>query len=101
MRARGKSNHVNLNHPVGRSQEEPRRKTKVDSRVRAPEAQEYGLGAQHPGHLIAKKQTTGFSGMISFRINGGINEATIFLKACQVFTLGESLGAVESLCEHP
>ena len=55
----------------------------------------------HPGHAIAKAQSSGFSGMISFRISGGLTEATTFLKACQIFTLGESLGAVESLCEHP
>jgi len=55
----------------------------------------------HPNHHIAKKQSTGFSGVLSFRINGGLKEATNFLKACQVFILGESLGAVESLCEHP
>lgn len=50
---------------------------------------------------MAKRQSTGFSGMISFRINGGVTEAAEFLKACKVYTLGESLGAVESLCEHP
>lgn len=55
----------------------------------------------HPGHAVAKQQTSGFSGMISFRIAGGLNEATAFLKACNIFILGESLGAVESLCEHP
>eukprot|EP00048_Salpingoeca_helianthica_P014914 m.224207 g.224207 ORF g.224207 m.224207 type:complete len:496 (+) comp16420_c0_seq1:17-1504(+) len=55
----------------------------------------------HPNHLVAKTQSTGFSGMISFRIRGGVDEAARFLKACKVFTLGESLGAVESLCEHP
>lgn len=55
----------------------------------------------HPQHEIAKKQCTGFSGMITFFIKGGLNESKIFLEKCKVFTLAESLGAVESLCELP
>jgi cystathionine gamma-lyase len=55
----------------------------------------------HPGHEVAKKQNTGFSGMLSFRIKGGIDEAKKFLELCKVFTLAESLGAVESLAELP
>jgi cystathionine beta-lyase/cystathionine gamma-synthase len=47
------------------------------------------------------KQTGGFSGMITFRIKGGLKEAKIFLEATKIFMLAESLGAVESLCEHP
>jgi cystathionine gamma-synthase len=59
-----------------------------------------GLAA-HPGHEIAARQMRAFGGMISFRLRGGEETA---LKVCglvSVFTLGESLGGVESLIEHP
>jgi cystathionine gamma-synthase len=55
----------------------------------------------HPGHAVAAKQMRGFGGMVSFRLRGGEETA---LKVCglvSVFTLGESLGGVESLIEHP
>jgi cystathionine gamma-synthase len=55
----------------------------------------------HPGHELAAKQMRGFGGMVSFRLAGGEEAA---LRVCQrttVFTLGESLGGVESLIEHP
>jgi cystathionine gamma-synthase len=55
----------------------------------------------HPGHDIAAKQMRKFGGMVSFRLRGGEETA---LKVCglvDVFTLGESLGGVESLIEHP
>lgn len=55
----------------------------------------------HPQHELAKKQMIGFSGMVTFDIKGGLNEATTFLKALKVFTLAESLGGYESLCELP
>lgn len=55
----------------------------------------------HPGHDIAKKQMSGFGGMISFFIKGGRETAIRFLKNLKIFTLAESLGAVESLAEHP
>jgi cystathionine gamma-lyase len=42
-----------------------------------------------------------FSGMISFRIRGGLNEADVFLTSTRLFSLAESLGGVESLAEHP
>jgi cystathionine gamma-lyase len=42
-----------------------------------------------------------FSGMVSFRIKGGLTEANQFLKSTRLFTLAESLGGVESLAEHP
>ncbi len=45
--------------------------------------------------------TLSFTGMISFRIRGNLANAQAFLKAVKIFTLAESLGAVESLCEHP
>ncbi len=59
-----------------------------------------GLPA-HPGHQIAADQMRRFGGMVSFTVVGGQEEA---LKVCQrtrLFTLGESLGGVESLIEHP
>jgi cystathionine gamma-lyase len=55
----------------------------------------------HPQYELAKKQMSGFGGMISFDIQGGLPEARRFLERVQVFTLAESLGGVESLIEHP
>ncbi|MAF90346.1 MAG: cystathionine gamma-synthase [Bdellovibrionota bacterium] len=55
----------------------------------------------HPQHDLAKKQMTGFGGMISFFVKGGLDEARSFLEKVQVFSLAESLGGVESLIEHP
>jgi cystathionine gamma-lyase len=55
----------------------------------------------HPQHALARKQQRGFGGMISFVLRGGLDESRRFLSACQVFTLAESLGGVESLIEHP
>ena len=55
----------------------------------------------HPQHALARKQATGFGGMISFVLDGGLEESRKFLSACQIFTLAESLGGVEALIEHP
>lgn len=55
----------------------------------------------HPQHELAKKQMRGFSGMVTFYIKGGLKEASEFLKNVKVFTLAESLGGFESLCELP
>lgn len=55
----------------------------------------------HPQHALAQKQQRGFGGMISFVLKGGLDESRRFLSACQIFTLAESLGGVESLIEHP
>lgn len=55
----------------------------------------------HPQHELAKKQMSGFSGMITFFIKGGLNASRKFLESVQVFALAESLGGVESLIEHP
>jgi cystathionine gamma-lyase len=52
-------------------------------------------------HEVAKKQMRGFGGMITFRVKGGKEQASKFLKAVKVFTLAESLGGVESLCQSP
>lgn len=55
----------------------------------------------HPQHKVAVRQSSGFSGMLSFYIKGGIEEATKFLQAVKVFCLAESLGGFESLADHP
>jgi len=55
----------------------------------------------HPQHALAKKQQRGFGAMISFVLKGGLAESRRFLSACQIFTVAESLGGVESLIEHP
>ncbi len=55
----------------------------------------------HPQHALAKEQMSGFGGMLSFYIDGGLNEAQKFLSSVKLFTLAESLGGVESLVEHP
>ncbi|MGE0395395.1 MAG: PLP-dependent aspartate aminotransferase family protein [Kofleriaceae bacterium] len=55
----------------------------------------------HPQHALARKQASGFGGMISFVLKGGLDESRRFLSACQIFTVAESLGGVESLIEHP
>jgi cystathionine gamma-lyase len=55
----------------------------------------------HPQHALAKKQMSGFGGMITFFIKGGLPEARQFLEKVKIFTLAESLGGVESLIEHP
>jgi cystathionine gamma-synthase len=55
----------------------------------------------HPGHEIAAKQMRGFGGMVSFRLRAGEDAALAVCGRTRVFTLGESLGGVESLIEHP
>ena len=55
----------------------------------------------HPQHELAKKQMSGFGGMITFFIKGGLSASKKFLESVQVFALAESLGGVESLIEHP
>ena len=57
--------------------------------------------AEHPGHEIAAKQMKAFGGMVSFRVAGGEEEAVAICDRARLFTLGESLGGVESLIEHP
>lgn len=56
---------------------------------------------EHPGHEIAAKQMKNFGGMVSFRLKGGQSAAERVVTNTEVFTLAESLGAVESLIEHP
>jgi cystathionine gamma-synthase len=56
---------------------------------------------EHPGHDIAKSQMRDFGGMVSFRVAGGEEYAVEICSRTELFTLGESLGGVESLIEHP
>ncbi|KAL0851001.1 hypothetical protein ABMA28_006894 [Loxostege sticticalis] len=55
----------------------------------------------HPQHEIAKKQTSGHSGVFSFNHSGGLKESRKFLSSLKVFTLAESLGGYESLAGLP
>lgn len=55
----------------------------------------------HPGHAAAAKQMTDFGGMVSFTVRGGMDRALDVAARTTLFTLAESLGAVESLIEHP
>jgi cystathionine gamma-lyase len=57
--------------------------------------------ADHPGHQIAMEQMSGFSGMVSFEVKGGLAEARRALKRLKIFKIAESLGGVESLVELP
>ena len=55
----------------------------------------------HPGHDIAARQMTGFGGMVSFELEGTIDEVVAFVSGRRFFALGESLGGVKSLVCHP
>ena len=55
----------------------------------------------HPGHDIARRQMTGFGGMVSFELDGTVDEVVAFVSSRKLFTLGESLGSVKSLLCHP
>lgn len=55
----------------------------------------------HPGHDVAAKQMRDFGGMVSFRVRGGEDAAVRVCERTRLFILGESLGGVESLIEHP
>jgi cystathionine gamma-synthase len=57
--------------------------------------------ATHPGHDVARRQMKGFGGMVSFTLAGGEQAALTVARSTSLFTLAESLGAVESLIEHP
>jgi cystathionine beta-lyase/cystathionine gamma-synthase len=54
----------------------------------------------HPGHAIAKKQMSGFGGIVSMRIRGGLSECNTFFKKLRIFQLADSLGGVESLANY-
>lgn len=55
----------------------------------------------HPMHQVAKEQMSGFSGMISFELNGGISAGKTLMNSVQLAQLAESLGSVETLITHP
>ncbi|MDY0001115.1 MAG: PLP-dependent aspartate aminotransferase family protein [Polyangia bacterium] len=55
----------------------------------------------HPQHELAREQMSGFGGMVSAVLRGGLPRARAFLEALEVFALAESLGGVESLAESP
>jgi cystathionine gamma-synthase len=55
----------------------------------------------HPGHAVASAQMRGYGGIVSFRVAAGEEAALDVCAATTVWTLGESLGGVESLIEHP
>jgi cystathionine gamma-synthase len=55
----------------------------------------------HPGHLVASRQMKRYGGIVSFRVKDGEQHALEVCAKTKVFTLGESLGGVESLIEHP
>lgn len=59
-----------------------------------------GLPA-HPGHEIAARQMTGFGGMVSFELDGSVEEVVSFVSSRRFFALGESLGGVKALVCHP
>jgi cystathionine gamma-synthase len=56
---------------------------------------------KHAGHAVAASQMRDFGGMVSFRVGAGAAEAVAVCGRARLFTLGESLGGVESLIEHP
>jgi cystathionine gamma-lyase len=55
----------------------------------------------HPQHELAKRQMSGFSGMVSFTLKGGTEAAYAAMQKTEVFSFAESLGGVESLITHP
>ncbi len=57
--------------------------------------------SHHPGHEVAARQQSGFGAMVSFELDDGIDQVTMFLNSLQNFFLAESLGGVESLVAHP
>lgn len=55
----------------------------------------------HPQHELAKKQMRGFGGVLSFELNGTLDECKIFMDNLNIFTLAVSLGDIDSLIQHP
>ncbi len=55
----------------------------------------------HPQHELAARQQRGFGGMVSFEVNGGLDEVYHLLRSVKIFALAESLGGIESLIDHP
>jgi cystathionine gamma-synthase len=75
----------------------------VDLLIRHPAVERvlYPQLPDHPGHAAAAKQMKDFGGMVSFTLRDGAEAAKRVAATTRVFTLAESLGAVESLIEHP
>ena len=69
--------------------------------IRASGASTIPAWPSHPGHEIARKQMTGFGGMVSFELDGSIDDVVSFVSSRRFFALGESLGGVKSLICHP
>jgi cystathionine gamma-lyase len=58
--------------------------------------------ASHPQHALARRQMAGgYSGIVTAVLRGGVDDSKRFLERCELFSLAESLGGVESLIEHP
>lgn len=57
--------------------------------------------SSHPGHVLAKRQMSGFGGMVSFQFKGTYADVDAVVRRFKVFALAESLGGVESLVCHP
>jgi len=74
--------------------------TYLESHSRVKKVNYPGLKS-HPQYELARKQMSGFSGVLSFEIDGGIREVKRFLEYLKIFSIAESLGGVESLIEHP
>ncbi len=55
----------------------------------------------HPSHAVAARQMSGFGGVVSFLVDGDVDEVSRFIDACQIPQIGPSLGGVESLIEQP
>jgi cystathionine gamma-synthase len=75
----------------------------VDLLVRHPAVERvfYPQLPDHPGHAAAAKQMSDYGGMVSFTVRAGVDAAQRVAATTELFTLAESLGAVESLIEHP
>lgn len=72
----------------------------LETRPEVAEVRYPGLPS-HPQHELAKRQMSGYGGMLGVRLRGGLAMARAMLRAVRVFTCAESLGGVESLIEHP
>jgi cystathionine beta-lyase/cystathionine gamma-synthase len=57
--------------------------------------------SDHPGHEVARRQMTGFGGIVSFELDGTLDDVVAFVSSRRLFALGESLGGVKSLICHP
>ena len=72
----------------------------LEGHVRVSRVSYPGLPS-HPGHAVASAQMSGFSGMISFELKGGVEAGRALMNAVRLCALAESLGAVETMITHP